>query len=74
MADLMEKFKASLADLTAKKSVFETASAAVQKASEEYEAAKSETIRLRVEVDKSLDDQLFGVGVSPTDSRVSQSS
>ncbi len=37
-------------------------------------AAKTETVRLRLEVDKSLDDQLFGVGVAPTDSRVNQSS
>ena len=74
MADLIEKFKASLADLTTKKNAFDKATNAVQIAAEAYEAAKTETVRLRLEVDKSLDDQLFGVGVAPTDSRVNQSS
>ena len=73
MADLMVEFKDALSDLTNKKKVFDEASAAVTKAAENYEAAKTNAIRLRVEVNKSLDDALSGVGVSATDSRVTQS-
>ena len=73
MADLMVEFKDALSDLAGKKKVFDEASAAVAKASNDYEAAKANAIRLRAEVDKSLDAALFGVGVSATDSRVSQS-
>lgn len=73
MADLMVEFKDALSDLAGKKKVFDEASVAVTKAAENYEAAKTNVIKLRVAVDKSLDDALSGVGVSATDSRVTQS-
>lgn len=73
MADVMKALQDALSDLADKKKVFDSAADAVNKASAAYESAKAKTVQLRVEVDKQLDSQLLDAGISPTDSRVTQS-
>lgn len=73
MADVMQELQKALNDLGAKKKVFDLATEAVMKASADYEDAKTKTVQLRLEVDKLLDNQLLDAGISPSDSRVTQS-
>jgi hypothetical protein len=73
MADLMNDLKAALADVNTKKKVFETATLAVQNASNDYQHSVDVVQKLRTELNELVNSQLLAVGISPSDPRVTQS-